>query len=130
MQLKVTVNGVAYDVEVDVEPEPQPALGAIFMTGGSFAPPPAAATAGATAGANVEASSTGSGEGVRAPLNGTVSRILVEDGQAIETGDVVVVLEAMKMETEITAPQAGVVGSVLVAPGDAVTGGQLLLELS
>jgi methylmalonyl-CoA carboxyltransferase small subunit len=125
MQLKVTVNGVAYDVEVEVEPEPRPALGAIFMTGGSFAPPPTAATSRSDSGAP----STDSGEGVRAPLNGTVSRVLVEDGQAIETGDVVVVLEAMKMETEITAPQAGVVGSVLVAPGDAVTGGQLLLEL-
>ena len=41
-----------------------------------------------------------------------------------------VVLEAMKMETEITAPQAGVIGAVLVAPGDAVTGGQLLVELA
>ena len=126
MQLKVTVNGVAYDVEVEVEQEPKPAMGAIFMTGGSFAPPPAAATAGSDAGTP----STASGEGVRAPLAGTVARILVEDGQAIETGDVVVVLEAMKMETEITAPQAGVVGSVLVAPGDAVSGGQLLVELS
>lgn len=126
MQLKVTVNGVAYDVEVEVEQEPQPALGTIFMTGGSFGPPPAAATVGSDAGTP----STASAEGVRAPLNGTVARILVEDGQAIETGDVVVVLEAMKMETEITAPQAGIVGSVLVAPGDAVSGGQLLVELS
>lgn len=126
MQLKVTVNGVAYDVEVEVEAEAKPALGAIFMTGGSFAPPTGAATAGSDAGAP----STASSEGVRAPLNGTVSRILVEDGQAIESGDVVVVLEAMKMETEITAPQAGVVGSILVAPGDAVSGGQLLIELS
>ena len=125
MQLKVTVNGVAYDVEVLVEAEAKPAVGAIFMAGGTFAPPSAAA-----AGSDAGAPSTASGEGVRAPLAGTVSRGLVEDGQAIESGDVVVVLEAMKMETEITAPQAGIVSSVLVAPGDAVSGGQLLVELS
>ena len=123
MQLKVTVNGVAYDVEVEVEEEPRPALGAIFMTGGSFSPPPSATTEPGSA-------SSGSGEGVRAPLAGTVARIPVEEGQSIEAGDVVVVLEAMKMETEITAPQAGVVGPLLVAPGDAVTGGQLLVELA
>jgi len=122
MQLKVTVNGVAYDVEVEVEQEPRPALGAIFMAGGSFAPP-AAAPAGSDAPA-------ASGEGVRAPLAGTVAQVLVDDGQAVEAGDVVVVLEAMKMETEITAPTAGVVSSVLVARGDAVSGGQLLVELS
>ncbi len=120
MQLKVTVNGVAYDVEVEVEEEPQPALGAIFMSGGSFSPPHPAPGA----------SSSVDGTGVRAPLSGTVARIPVSEGQAIEAGDVVVVLEAMKMETEITAPAAGTVGSVLVAPGDAVSGGQLLVELS
>ncbi len=53
-----------------------------------------------------------------------------EEGQAIEAGEVVAVLEAMKMETEITAPHSGVVASVLVAPGDAVSGGQLLLEFA
>ena len=120
MQLKVTVNGVTYDVEVEVEEEPKPTLGAIFMTGGGFSPPRAAAPA---AGAN------GDGKGVQAPLSGTVARVLVEEGQAIEAGDVVVVLEAMKMETEITAPQAGTVAAVLVAAGDAVSGGQVLVEV-
>jgi methylmalonyl-CoA carboxyltransferase small subunit len=120
MQLKVTVNGVAYEVEVEVEQEPQPTLGAIFMAGGGFAPPQPAAGA----------APAGEGEGVRAPLSGSVARIQVEEGQAVEAGDVVVVLEAMKMETEITAPTAGTVSSILVAPGDAVTGGQLLVELS
>ena len=59
-----------------------------------------------------------------------MARILVEEGQAIESGDVIVVLEAMKMETEITAPHPGTVGAILVAPGDAVSGGQLLVELA
>ena len=120
MQLKVTVNGQVYEVEVEVEEERPPALG-IFMAGGNFAAPTAPAPA---------APAGGDGEGVRAPLAGTVARIPVEEGQAIEAGAVLCVLEAMKMETEITAPAAGTVGRVLVKPGEAVTGGQLLVELS
>jgi methylmalonyl-CoA carboxyltransferase small subunit len=121
MQLKVTVNGQVYEVEVEVEEEQPPTLG-IFMAGGNFAPPVAQAPA--------PSGGSADGEGVRAPLAGTVARILVEEGEAIEAGAVLVVLEAMKMETEITAPAAGTVGQVLVKPGEAVTGGQLLVELS
>jgi methylmalonyl-CoA carboxyltransferase 1.3S subunit len=121
MQLKVTVNGVAYEVEVEVEEEPQASLGAIFMTGGTFSPPHARpAATGAPA----------DGNSVQAPLAGTVARVLVEEGQNIEAGEVVIVLEAMKMETEIAAPQAGTVSAVLVSAGTAVTGGQVLLQLA
>ncbi|HLN77885.1 MAG TPA: biotin/lipoyl-containing protein [Nocardioidaceae bacterium] len=123
MQLKVTVNGVVYDVDVEVEEEPQPSLGAIFMAGGGFSPPSVPSLG------NGSANGAG-GNGVRAPLAGTVARVLVEDGQAIEAGDVLVVLEAMKMETEITAPEAGTVGAVLVSVGDAVAGGQALVEVA
>jgi len=119
MQLKVTVNGVVYDVEVEVEEEPQPTLGAIFMSGGSFAPVPS----------HVQAVGQSS-NGVQAPLAGTVARVLVEEGQEIGEGDVVVVLEAMKMETEITAPRSGTIAAVLVAAGAAVSGGQVLVELA
>jgi methylmalonyl-CoA carboxyltransferase small subunit len=121
MQLKVTVNGVAYDVEVEVEEEPHTQIGAIFMTGGTFSAPHVRSGAGGAA-ADVD--------GVQAPLAGTVARVLVEEGQSIEAGEVVVVLEAMKMETEITAPQAGTVSAVLVAPGTAVTSGQVLLQIT
>jgi methylmalonyl-CoA carboxyltransferase small subunit len=116
MQLKVTVNGVEYEVEVEVEEEPKPTLGAIFMTGGSFTPP------------HVQTVGPSS-NGVQAPLSGTVARVLVEEGQEIAEGDVVVVLEAMKMETEITAPRSGTVSAVLVSTGASVTGGQVLVEL-
>ncbi|TIC81695.1 biotin/lipoyl-containing protein [Nocardioides sp. GY 10127] len=122
MRLKVTVDGVAYDVEVEVEDEPQPTMGAVFMAGGSFNAPAAATPPPAPVG--------GSGEGVKAPLSGAVARVLVEVGQEIEPGDVLVVLEAMKMETEITAPAAGTVAGVLVKQGDAVSGGQVLVEMA
>jgi methylmalonyl-CoA carboxyltransferase small subunit len=115
------VNGVVYDVEVEVEEEPQPSLGSIFMAGGGFSSPNV--TPPATAGPAAD------GDGVRAPLSGSVAKILVEEGQAIEAGQVLVVLEAMKMETEITAPDAGTVGTIHVTVGDAVSGGQVLVEL-
>lgn len=86
MQLKVTVNGVVYDVEVEVVEEQQPALGAIFMTGGGFSAPNAAA-AGPAAGAGQE-----SGTGVRAPSAGTVAAVLVAAGNAVAGGQVLVEL--------------------------------------
>ena len=58
-----------------------------------------------------------------------MARIRVEEGKGIEAGQVLLVLEAMKMETEITAPAAGTVSAILVNPGDAVQGGQALIEL-
>jgi methylmalonyl-CoA carboxyltransferase small subunit len=120
MQLKVTVNGVAYDVEVEVEQESRPNLGTIFM-GGGFVAQHAATPA---------PSGAGGGDGITAPLAGSVARILVEEGQEVASGDVVAVLEAMKMETEITASVGGTVAEILVAPGDAVAGGQVLVRLA
>jgi methylmalonyl-CoA carboxyltransferase small subunit len=70
-----------------------------------------------------------SSNAVVAPLAGSVARVLVADGDEIDAGQVLLVLEAMKMETEITAPAAGKVVAVLVKPGDAVQGGQALIEL-
>lgn len=121
MQLKVTVNGVVYDVEVEVEEEARPSLGSIFMGGGFVAQHAAAPAA---------SPSAGTGSGVTAPLSGSVARVLVEEGQEIASGDVLVVLEAMKMETEITAPRDGTVAAILVSAGEAVAGGQVLVELA
>jgi methylmalonyl-CoA carboxyltransferase small subunit len=121
MRLKVTVDGVGYDVEVEVEEDPRPQLGPIFI-GGGFVPQHAAAPASTTAPLQ--------GVGVTAPLAGTVIRVPVTQGQQIAQGDTVVVLEAMKMETEITATAVGTVSAVLVSVGDAVTGGQVLVQIS
>ena len=70
-----------------------------------------------------------SSNAVLAPLAGSVARILVQEGDEIEADQVLLILEAMKMETEIKAPAAGTVSAILVAPGDAVQGGQALIEL-
>lgn len=65
----------------------------------------------------------------RSPLAGSVSRINVQPGQPIQENDVLLVLEAMKMETAITAPLAGKVKTINAAVGDAATQGQVLVEI-
>jgi methylmalonyl-CoA carboxyltransferase 1.3S subunit len=120
MLLKVTVDGVVYEVEVEVAEESRPQLGAIF-TGSGFVPQHAVTPA--------ERTAPTSGEGIKAPVAGTVVRVPVHEDQEIAVGDVVVVVEAMKMETEITATSAGTVTAVLVGVGDAVTGGQVLVQV-
>ncbi|XOV81471.1 MAG: sodium-extruding oxaloacetate decarboxylase subunit alpha [bacterium] len=69
-------------------------------------------------------------QAVPAALAGTVVKILVKAGQSVQRGQPLVVLEAMKMETDISAPADGVVGEVLVAPGDAVVVGTALMTLA
>jgi acetyl-CoA/propionyl-CoA carboxylase biotin carboxyl carrier protein len=70
-----------------------------------------------------------SGDAVTAPMQGTIVKIAVEDGQQVAAGELVVVLEAMKMENPVTAHKAGTVTKLAVAPGDAVTQGTVLLEI-
>ncbi len=65
----------------------------------------------------------------RSPVMGLVIKVNVEPGQAVEAGELVVVLEAMKMETNLAAPRAGIVKSLHVKPGDPVKVNQLLLEM-
>ena len=68
-------------------------------------------------------------ERVVAPLSGTIWKVLVSPNQSINEGDTLLILEAMKMETEVKATSAGTVISVDVKEGDSVTVGQLLLSL-
>ncbi|WP_045858795.1 sodium-extruding oxaloacetate decarboxylase subunit alpha [Teredinibacter purpureus] len=80
------------------------------------------------AGSNAPAGSTG--EPVNAPLAGNIFRVMVSPGQQVEEGDTLLVLEAMKMETQISAPQAGIIGSVNVKEGDVVAVGDSLLTIA
>lgn len=121
MKLKVTVNGIPYEIEVEVEEQERNPVGSIVIGGAGGMQTPVATTA------SVRATSANA---VVAPLSGSVSRILVEDGEQIEEGQVLLVLEAMKMETEITAPKAGTVARVLVEKGDSVAGGEALIEFA
>lgn len=81
------------------------------------------------AGIETKVASSGNGEEVKAGLPGNVLRIEVSEGDEVAEGDVLLVVEAMKMETEIKSPKAGTVQSILVAQGDKVVSGQALVTL-
>jgi oxaloacetate decarboxylase alpha subunit len=76
------------------------------------------------------AAPTSTGEPVTAPLAGTIWKVEVSVGQTIQEGEVLLILEAMKMETQIVAEKAGVISSVSVKPGDAVRVGDLLVSIA
>jgi acetyl-CoA/propionyl-CoA carboxylase biotin carboxyl carrier protein len=77
-----------------------------------------------------KSATTVSGDAVAAPMQGTIVKVAVVDGQRVEVGELVVVLEAMKMENPVTAHKAGTVSGLAVSPGDAVTQGTVLLEIT
>ena len=116
-QLKITVNGKTYDVCVEEVGETASAPVAAAPVAAALAP--AAAPAAKVA-----------GEEVCAPMPGTVMSVKVSNGQAVKKGDVLLVLEAMKMENEIYAPCDGTVAAVSVSQGDAVESGKVLVVLN
>ncbi|WP_078119634.1 sodium-extruding oxaloacetate decarboxylase subunit alpha [Thiosocius teredinicola] len=111
----VTVDGRTYQVVVAPGGE---------VTHVQHAPTPAASAAAPAPTAG------GVARNVPAPLAGNIFRVNVAAGQAVKSGDVIMILEAMKMETEVRSPEAGVVQAVLVKEGDAVQVGDVLLTLS
>jgi oxaloacetate decarboxylase alpha subunit len=76
---------------------------------------------GSTSGGQQAAAPVGGGEPVPAPLGGNIFKVLVSPGDIVEEGDVMIILEAMKMETEVRAPKAGTIGEVFIKVGDAVS---------
>ena len=130
MIYNVTINDKVYEVEVE-----KGKANLVRTTDVVAAPAPAAATAAAPAAAPAAAAPAPaagpvSGTPVPAPLPGTILKINVTAGQAVKEGDLVVVLEAMKMENEIYAPCAGTVGQILTSKGATVATDDVLLTLS
>ena len=72
---------------------------------------------------------TGSGEVIAAPLGGNIFRVIITEGESVDADSTILILEAMKMETEIKAPSAGVVAKIFVKPGDSVKPGTPLFEI-
>ncbi len=119
--LKITVNGVVYDVQVE-----DAQGGAV-----SAAPAPAAAPTPAPA-AEPAAPAKSEAKGslkIDIPMPGTIISVNVKPGQSVKKGDVLVVFEAMKMENEIQSPQDGTVASVLCTKGENKESGAVLLTL-
>ncbi len=120
----VTVNGTGYEVIVE-----EAALGATFNTAPAAPAPATAASAPAAAPAPAPAAAPADGLKITAPLPGNILRVNVSAGSSVKTGDVLCVLEAMKMENDIVAPQDGTVASVSATQGSSVNTGDLLFVI-
>lgn len=107
---KVNVNGTNYEVAIELMDD-------AAVSAASAAPAPAAAAAGA-------------GEQVTCPMPGNILAVNVNVGDHVEEGQVLMILEAMKMENEIMAPCAGTVSSVAVTKGATVESGALLVTIA
>ena len=130
MIYNVTINDKVYEVEVEkgkanlirttaVQAAPAPAAAPVAAA-------PAAAPAPAAPAASVQSGTTP----VNSPMPGTILDVKVAVGQAVKEGDLVVILEAMKMENEIYAPCAGTVAQVLTSKGASVDTGAPLVTIS
>ena len=117
-QYSVRVDGQVYDVEVGPKGELTSVTPAGAPATKSAAPSPA------------PASVANGGDPVKAPLAGNIFKVVVQQGQEVHEGDILVVLEAMKMETEIRAIHGGVIQAITVKEGDAVSVGQPLMTLA
>lgn len=111
----ITVNGTVYDVTV----EEGGAGAAAPVASAPKAAPKAAAPAGAQGGIKVNA-----------PMPGKILSVKASVGQAVKKGDVILILEAMKMENEVVAPEDGTVASINAAAGDSVEAGAVLATLN
>ena len=126
MKYKVTLNGRTYEVEVEAgKAMLLDEYEAVVPTAAPVAAP-AAAPAPVAAPA---AAAPVAGDAVTAPMPGNILKVNVTPGQAVKEGDVLVVLEAMKMENEILAPKACTVKQVLVSKGSTVDTGATLVVL-
>jgi methylmalonyl-CoA carboxyltransferase small subunit len=132
LKLQIGIDGKSYEVEVeiaedDTAPKPhyipaQPA--ATVLT----AAPAAPVAGGASSKAVAPEGSVDEGKVCRSPIAGMVTRVNVQPGQAIQANDLLLVLEAMKMETNVVSPVAGKVKKVTVEQGEGVQLNQVLVE--
>jgi methylmalonyl-CoA carboxyltransferase small subunit len=121
LKLQITINGKTYEAEVEVLEDDESPLPPSYPP---YQPPPGALT-------QVYTPGTAAGEEkiCRSPVTGLVIKVNIEPGQEVMANDLIMVLEAMKMEANVTAPCTGKVKSVSVAPGDSVKVNQIIVEI-
>ena len=131
MKYKVTLNGRTYEVEVEAGKAMCVAEYEAYAPAAAPVAAPAAAPVAAPAAAPAApAVNVTGGETVAAPMPGTILKVNVAVGQTVKEGDLLVVLEAMKMENEIFAPKSGTVAQVLVQKGATVDTGATMIVLN
>lgn len=128
-KFNVKINGVSYEVEVEEVASASPAA-AVKPAAPAAAPAKPAAPAPAAAAAPAAKTEVGAGDtGVNAPMPGKIVKLVTEVGKQVNAGDVLLILEAMKMQNEITAPKAGVVKGINVTAGQGVKPGEVLVVI-
>ena len=132
MKYKVTLNGRTYEVEVEAGKAMLLDEYEAIVPSAPAAAPVAAPVAAAPVAAPAPAAPavTANGDAVTAPMPGTILKVNVTQGQAVKEGEVLCVLEAMKMENEIMAPRAGTVAQVVTSKGSSVDTGATLVVLA
>lgn len=131
MKYKVTLNGKTYEVEVEADKAMLVDEYAAFAPAAApVAAPAAPAAVPAAAPAAAPAAGSAGGNAVKAPMPGTVLKIACTAGAKVKAGDLLIVLEAMKMENEIMAPKDGTVTAVSVSKGSSVESGTLLCTIA
>jgi len=127
VKLRVTIDAKTYDVDVEAAEPEAPVQSQRPL---SVEPSPVRTPVAAVPLRPVEGGAGTADEKkvCRSPVTGVVTKVAVQVGQAIQTGDVLLTLEAMKMETTITAPAAGKIEEVKVAAGDSVQAGQVVVQ--
>ena len=125
MKYKVTLNNRVYEVEVEQGE-------AMLVDEYELAAPaaPAAPVPSAAAAAPAAAVSLAAGEPVKSPMPGNILRIEVAQGQQVKEGDVIMILEAMKMENEIVATKSGTIAQIAVSKGAVVETGAVLAVIA
>lgn len=129
MKYKVTLNNRTYEVEVEA------GKAMLLDEYEAYAPAPAEAPSAAPAAAPAAPAapapvSLASGEPVAAPMPGNIVRVDVKQGDTVKAGQILIILEAMKMQNEIVAPKDGTVAQVVVKTGDKVDTGAALVVLA
>ena len=133
---RVNVNGIPFEIEMQkpINAAKHPALAATKRTPAAAAPAaapaaPAAPVAAAPAKPAPAATPAGAGNAIKAPLPGTINAINVKVGDTVAVGDIVIVLEAMKMQNNIESEYAGTVTSITVNQGDSVMEGAVMMTI-
>jgi methylmalonyl-CoA carboxyltransferase small subunit len=127
MKLKINIDSKAYEVDVEVAETETVGHARLQAVESSAARTPVVTAAAAPA---RETSSVAESKVCRSPVSGIVASVIAQAGQTIQVGDVLLVLEAMKMETQVSAPVSGKVADIKVKTGDSVQSGQILVEFA
>ena len=128
MKLNITIDSKTYEVDVDVAEPEAPALPHSFGGMNIGSAPLRVPASAAPIARPVDSAPVIEDKVCRSPVSGIVVRVAAQVGQSLQPGDILLVLEAMKMETNITAPSPGKIAAIRVNQGDGVQAGQVVVE--